>query len=121
MPSDSRAPTLTASSEVKKNKEFISEAVSNGTRVLVGKTIDTEEPSEHRMRPILVEGVTKDTAISHRESFGPTVSLLTVDTEEEAVTLANDTEYGLSASVVTRDLAARSRVAKEIELWWVSY
>lgn len=67
------------------------------------------------MRPIVVEGVTKDMDLYHQESFGPTVSLISVDSEEEAVALANDTEYGLSASVFTKDLAAGLRVAKQIE------
>ena len=51
----------------------------------------------------------------HEESFGPMVSLITVQSEEEAVELANDTEYGLSASVFTRDLARGLRIAKLIE------
>jgi len=49
------------------------------------------------------------------ESFGPTVSFIVVDTEEEALRIANDTEYGLSAAVFTEDLRTGLRFAKEIE------
>ena len=49
------------------------------------------------------------------ESFGPTVSLMVVDTEEDAVALANDTEYGLTSAVFTDNLFRGLRVAKQIE------
>ena len=80
------------------------------------------------MRPIVIENVTTEMDIYHQESFGPTVSLIVVESEEEAVELANDTEYGLSAAVFTRDLAAGLRVAKQIDsgygrlsLSWISF
>ena len=113
-PSDAPAQVLIASAGVQKNKKLVSEALSKGAKLLAGD-IDAKETSEHRMRPIVVEGVTKDMDLYYQESFGPTVSLITVDSEEEAIALANDTEYGLSASVFTRDLAAGLRVAKQIE------
>ena len=53
--------------------------------------------------------------IYRTESFGPTVSILTVESEEEAVEIANDTEYGLSSAVFREDLAAGLRVARQIE------
>lgn len=112
-PSKDQAQTLIASDGVQKNKQLISDAISKGATILIGNIDD--ETSNQRMRPIVIQGVTKDMDIYYQESFGPTVSLLQVDTEEEAVTLANDTEYGLSASVFTKDLAAGLRVAKRIE------
>jgi len=55
----------------------------------------------------------------HIESFGPTVSIIQVESEEEAIAIANDTEYGLSSAVFTEDLAAGLRVAKQIETGYV--
>jgi acyl-CoA reductase-like NAD-dependent aldehyde dehydrogenase len=49
------------------------------------------------------------------ESFGPTVSLLPFPTEAAAIATANDTEYGLSAAIFTRDLAAALRIARQLE------
>ncbi|KAK7430150.1 hypothetical protein QQZ08_003335 [Neonectria magnoliae] len=49
------------------------------------------------------------------ESFGPTVSILEIETEEEAIRLANDTEYGLSSALFTSDLRRGLRIAREIE------
>jgi acyl-CoA reductase-like NAD-dependent aldehyde dehydrogenase len=53
--------------------------------------------------------------IYQTESFGPTVSLIEIDSEEEAMRIANDTEYGLSSSVFTEDLRRGLRFAREIE------
>jgi acyl-CoA reductase-like NAD-dependent aldehyde dehydrogenase len=53
--------------------------------------------------------------IYQTESFGPTVSLIAIETEEEAIKIANDTEYGLSSAVFTSDLQRGLRIAREIE------
>ncbi len=113
-PKDGPAPTLVSAPPVQKNKKLVSQAVSNGAKILTGD-IDAKESSDTRMRPIVVEGVTKEMDMYRIESFGPTVSIITVDSEEEAVEIANDTEYGLSSAVFTEDLAAGLRVAKQIE------
>lgn len=67
------------------------------------------------MRPIVVEGVTKDMDLYYSESFGPSVSLLTYEEEAEAIEIANDTEYGLAAAVFSENLGNALRVARQIE------
>lgn len=67
------------------------------------------------MRPVIVKGTTKDMDLYYTESFGPTVSLIIVKSDEEALELANDTEYGLSAAVFTKDLGRGLRFAKRVE------
>ena len=67
------------------------------------------------MRPIVIEGITKDMDLYYTESFGPTVSLFSFEDEDEAIDMANDTEYGLSAAVFTESLTTGLRVAKRIE------
>ena len=67
------------------------------------------------MRPVVVEGVTKEMDLFYEESFGPTVAVFHWETEEQALRLANDTEYGLSAAVFTGDLARGLRMARGIE------
>ena len=108
------APILITAASVKKNKKLVEQAVSKGAKIVTGDA-SAKEDSDTRMRPIVVEGVTKDMDMYHIESFGPTVSIITVESEEEAIEIANDTEYGLSSSVFTEDLAAGLRVAKQIE------
>lgn len=112
------APVLVSAPPVKKNKELIDDALSKGARAIYGD-VKAEEESKTSMRPIIIEGVTKDMTIYHTESFGPTVSLFSIPTgkdfEEEALKLANDTDYGLASAVFTEDLRKGLRLAKGIE------
>ena len=115
-PASGPAPVLIASAGVSKNKSLVTQALSSGAKLVHGDHPDsTSETSNHFMRPIVVEGVKKDHDIYYQESFGPTVSLFPFETEEEAVEVANDTEYGLAAAVFTEDLGSGLRVAKGIE------
>lgn len=111
---DAPALVLVNSAAVTKNKKLVSDAVSRGANVLFGDA-DATESSNTSMRPIIVDGVQKEMDMYATESFGPTVSLMVVDTEEEAITLANDTEYGLTSAVFTNNLFRGLRVAKQIE------
>lgn len=113
-PQSGSASILITPVGVQKNKKLVSQALSQGASVVVGD-VNAEESSNTRMRPIIVEKVTPEMDLFYQESFGPTVSLFTFEAEEDAIKLANDTEYGLSAAVFTADLAAGFRVAKQIE------
>jgi acyl-CoA reductase-like NAD-dependent aldehyde dehydrogenase len=105
---------LIASVGVEKNKRLIADAVSKGAKLVHGDhTI--EESSKTRLAPIVVEGVKPGMDLFHTESFGPSVSLIPFETEEEAIKLANDTEYGLSGAVFTESLGRGLRIAKQIE------
>ncbi|KAG5743765.1 hypothetical protein H9Q70_013528 [Fusarium xylarioides] len=108
------APILVASAPVEKNKALIKDAISKGASLVHGNP-DVEESSKTRMRPIVVRDVTTEMDIYKSESFGPTVSLMAIETEEEAIKIANDTEYGLSSAVFTSDLQRGLRIAREIE------
>jgi succinate-semialdehyde dehydrogenase / glutarate-semialdehyde dehydrogenase len=65
--------------------------------------------------PTVLSGVAPDAEILRAEIFGPVAPIVTFESEEEAVRLANDTEYGLVAYVYTRDLARGLRVSEAIE------
>ena len=108
------APVLVTAAGVAKNHKLISEALDKGAKLVTGD-INAKESSGTRMRPIVVEGVTKEMDLYQQESFGPSVSLMVVNDEEAAIKLANDTEYGLSAAVFTKSLARGLKVAKQIE------
>ncbi|KAJ5863972.1 uncharacterized protein N7529_005888 [Penicillium soppii] len=108
------ALVLVNAAAVAKNKKLVGDAVSQGATVVFGD-VSGSESINTGMRPIIVDGVTKEMDMYATESFGPTVSLITVDTEDEAIALANDTEYGLTASVFTSNLFRGLRVAKQID------
>ncbi|KAI1115733.1 aldehyde dehydrogenase [Nemania sp. NC0429] len=99
---------------VEKNKRLVRDAASKGASILSGD-VNTEESSATRLKPIVIAKVTPDMDIYKQESFGTTVSLLEVDSEEEALRIANDTEYGLASAVFTEDLRVGLRFAKNIE------
>ncbi|KAG9243343.1 putative salicylaldehyde dehydrogenase [Calycina marina] len=111
-PEHEDAGVLINKAGVEKNARLLKDAVEKGAKVLYG---DVCNGVEAKMRPVVVKGTSKEMDLFYTESFGPTVSLMVVKTEEEALELANDTEYGLSSAVFTRDLATGLRFAKNIE------
>lgn len=115
---DAPALVLVNTAAVAKNKKLVTDAVSRGAKLLFGDA-DASESVNTGMRPVVVDGVTKEMDMYATESFGPTVSLMVVDTEDEAIALANDTEYGLTAALYTNNLFRGLRVAKQIDSGWV--
>lgn len=111
---DVPALCLVNAAAVTKNKKLVADAVSRGAKVIFGDA-NGNEGRDTQMRPIIVDGVTQEMDLYKTESFGPTVSLFVVDSEEEAIALANDTEYGLTAAVYTQNLFRGLRVAKQVE------
>ncbi|RMY48325.1 hypothetical protein D0865_08142 [Hortaea werneckii] len=112
------APVLVAPPGVQKNQHLRSDAVQKGAKVAFGSVDDTtktKETSAHRLRPIIISDVQKEMEIYYTESFGPSVSLIGVDSDEDAIAIANDTEYGLSGAVFTENLGRGLKIAKEIE------
>ena len=107
-------PQLVTAAPVEKNKKLLSDALSKGAKAIYGDP-EANEDSKTRMRPVIIENVKENMDIYHTESFGPTVSLYTVKSDEEALQLANDTDYGLAAAVFTEDLRRGIRLAKGIE------
>ncbi|HEY6570356.1 MAG TPA: aldehyde dehydrogenase family protein, partial [Candidatus Limnocylindrales bacterium] len=66
------------------------------------------------VRPTVFAGVRNDMTIAREEIFGPVLSVIEFETEAEAVAIANDTPYGLAASLYTEDLNVAHRVAREL-------
>ena len=89
------------------------QATFGGNRVL-------QETGGYFVQPTIFEGVTNDMTIAREEIFGPVLSVITVKTEEEAVKIANDTNYGLASQLYTDDLNTAHRVAKAIRAGTVS-
>jgi acyl-CoA reductase-like NAD-dependent aldehyde dehydrogenase len=88
---------------------LIDDALANGASLLSGGRADSV-----LMPATIIDGVTPAMAIYREESFGPVVAMIRARDEADAVVKANDTEYGLSAAVFTRDTARGLRVARQI-------
>lgn len=91
-------------------RRLVSEAVAQGAKVLCGGESDGTI-----MKGVVVDNVTPEMSLFREESFGPQVSITRVASAEEAVRLANDTDYGLSAAIFSRDVARAIELAKRIE------
>jgi acyl-CoA reductase-like NAD-dependent aldehyde dehydrogenase len=107
-------PQLVTSAPVVKNKKLLEDAVSKGAKVVYGDPKHHDE-SPTKMKPVIIENVNEKMDIYHTESFGPTVSIYIVDDDEEALRIANDTEYGLASAVFTEDLKRGLSLARRIE------
>jgi acyl-CoA reductase-like NAD-dependent aldehyde dehydrogenase len=88
-----------------------------GAEILTGgmRSADTPVRAPLYYAPTVITGATNDMRPMREETFGPLLPICTFKTEDEAIALANDTEYGLTASVWTRDYKRGRRVAEQIE------
>jgi acyl-CoA reductase-like NAD-dependent aldehyde dehydrogenase len=91
-------------------QKLVKDAVSKGAKLLCGG-----EAAGTIMKGIVVDHVTPDMELFREESFGPQVSITRARNADDAIRLANDTEYGLSAAIHTRDIARGILLAKKIE------
>ena len=91
-------------------RELVNDAIANGAEQLVGG-----EANGVLMPAHVIDRVTPEMRLFREESFGPVVGVIRAHDEAHAIELANDTEYGLSAAVFTRDTARGLHVAKQIK------
>ena len=96
---------------VDKVQEHIDDAVSKGATVLVGG----KSLGGNFFEPTLLRDVTTDMAITREETFGPVGPLFKFKTEEEAIQMANDTEFGLACYFYSRDIGRIWRVGEALE------
>jgi succinate-semialdehyde dehydrogenase/glutarate-semialdehyde dehydrogenase len=98
---------------IEKIDSLVEDAVRRGARVMLGgKPLD--RPGYY-FPPTVIEGVPGDAEIRREEIFGPVAAIATFETEDEAIALANDTEFGLIAYVYTGDLSRGLRVSERLE------
>ena len=96
---------------VKKVEEHIADAIANGGKVTLGG----KAMGGNFFEPTIITGVTSAMAVAREETFGPVAPLFSFKTEEEAIEMANATEFGLACYFYTRDIGRVWRVGEALE------
>jgi succinate-semialdehyde dehydrogenase/glutarate-semialdehyde dehydrogenase len=98
---------------VLKVEAHIADALAKGARIVLGGR--RHELGGNFFQPTILADVTSDMAVAREETFGPVAALLRFKTDEEAVRMANDTDFGLAAYLYSRDIGRIWRVAEALE------
>lgn len=101
-----------------KVKSYLDKAKSEGAQLVYGGTASDDVGLF--VQPTIFSEVTSDMSIFKEEIFGPILAVTTFDTEEEALKLANDTDYGLAASIYTSDIYRAQRAAAAVNAGTIS-
>ena len=107
---------LASEVQLAKVRDHVTAAVEDGAKLLAG-----DEPLPpgcnhgHFARPVVLTGVEPDQAVAQQEVFGPVLAVLRVGSYDEALAVANGTEYGLSAAIMTSDLGRAVDFARRID------
>jgi succinate-semialdehyde dehydrogenase/glutarate-semialdehyde dehydrogenase len=102
--------------------ELVDDAIASGAKRLCGGPREIPGYSGHFIAPTVLTDVTHDMRIMREEIFGPVLPIMTVDSEQEAIDLANDSQFGLGASVWTLDRDKGERIARQIQsgMVWIN-
>ena len=122
---------MSSERQIKIVEDHVEDFVASGAKIEIGgrrkerETValsDNVSPPPHLpfspslfFEPTVISGATNEMRAMQEETFGPTLPIAVFKTEEEAIKLANDSEFGLTASVWTKDYAKGKRVAEKIE------
>jgi acyl-CoA reductase-like NAD-dependent aldehyde dehydrogenase len=104
-------------------RELVDDAVAAGATLHCGGPVEPPPGLDGAFyAPAVLTGVTHDMRIMREEIFGPVLPIITVDSEEEAVTLANDSDFGLGASVWTADREKGEQIADRLQsgMVWIN-
>jgi acyl-CoA reductase-like NAD-dependent aldehyde dehydrogenase len=92
-----------------KMDRHLEDAIGKGAEVVVGGSREGDRPTQLYYQPTVITGVGRDTLINRDETFGPIVPLISVDGDDDALAVANDSYLGLQAAVYTKSLSRAFR------------
>lgn len=106
-------PLVVSSDSAKRLQSLVADAQAKGASVLSGGPAPTGKAAH--FIPTVLGGLSIEMEVSKEENFGPLMGYVTVKSEEEAIRIANSSDYGLSASIFTEDLRKGFALAKKLE------
>ncbi|ERI10436.1 aldehyde dehydrogenase [Aneurinibacillus aneurinilyticus] len=114
--------TLISEEHYRRVRSYVELAVEEGGVIETGGKRPEHLSVGYYLEPTIITGLANDCRVVQEEIFGPVVTILPFDREEEVIKQANDTHYGLSATIWTNDLRRAHRVAAQIEagIIWVN-
>jgi aminomuconate-semialdehyde/2-hydroxymuconate-6-semialdehyde dehydrogenase len=120
-----RMGALVSETHLNKVLSYVALAKEEGGKILIGGErvhLTGENEGGFFMQPTIIEGLGAQCRTNQEEIFGPVITLQSFETEEEAITLANATNYGLAASIWTENVSCAHRVAQKLEtgIVWVN-
>ena len=117
---DTRVGSLIEKPHLEKVLGYIEAGKADGAKLVMGGQRILQNTGGYFVGPTIFDDVTNQMKIAREEIFGPVLSVIPFSAEEQAVAIANDTNYGLAASIYTKDINVAHRVARAIRAGTVS-
>ena len=119
---DTKVGALVGKDHYERVLSYVELAKEEGGTILTGGKRPEGLDKGYFLEPTIIVGLDRNCRVVNEEIFGPVVTVIPFDTEEEVLDQVNDTDYGLSASIWTNDIRRGHRMAKEIEagIIWVN-
>ena len=119
---DTKVGALVSKDHYERVLSYVELAKEEGGTILTGGKRPEGLDKGYFLEPTIIVGLDRHCRVVNEEIFGPVVTVIPFDTEEEVLDQVNDTDYGLSASIWTNDIRRGHRMAKEIEagIIWVN-
>ena len=111
---DTHIGAINSDDQLNANLGFVKTAIAEGGEIITGGERILEETGGYYMAPTIVTGVTKNATLAQKEVFGPVLGVTPFSSEEEAISLANSTVYGLAGAAWTANLGRAHRMVKAV-------
>jgi len=107
---------LVSAAQLARVRGYLDLAATEGAQVAFTGQLDKGLPAGYFLAPTILRDVTNDMRVAREEIFGPVQCIMKFDTEDEAISIANDSDYGLAAGIFTTDLATAHRVSAQLDV-----